>query len=48
MRAAQHLLEIRDRTVHVRFLSVEEMRVTAVGGDHHTACILHQETRAPG
>lgn len=46
MRAAQHLLEVRDRTVHVRFPSVEEMRVTAVGGDHHTACILHAEERA--
>ena len=41
MRAAHELLEVRDRTVHVRFPPVEEMSVTAVGEDHHTACILH-------
>ncbi len=41
MRAAQELLEVKDRTVHVRFPEIDEMRVTAVGGDHHTACILH-------
>ena len=34
---------VRDRTVHVRFPPVEEMSVTAVGEDHHTACILHDE-----
>ena len=46
MRAAQELLEVKDRTVHVRFPEIDEMRVTAVGGDHHTACILHTEGSA--
>ena len=41
MRAAQELLEVRDRTVHVRFPSVEEIDVTVVGEDHDTACVLH-------
>lgn len=43
MRAAQEILEVRDRTVHVRFPPVEEMNVTSVDEDHHTACILHDD-----
>ena len=43
MRAAQEFLEVRDRTVSLRYRSVDEMRVTAVGDDHHTACILHAD-----
>lgn len=43
MRAAQEVLEVRDRTVHVRFPPVEEMSVTAVSEDHHTACILYED-----
>jgi oligopeptide/dipeptide ABC transporter ATP-binding protein len=43
MRAAQEFLEVRDRTVYLRFRSVDEMRVTAVGNDRHTACILHAD-----
>jgi oligopeptide/dipeptide ABC transporter ATP-binding protein len=41
MRAAQELLEVRDRVVEVRFPPVEEISVTSVDEDHHTACILH-------
>jgi oligopeptide/dipeptide ABC transporter ATP-binding protein len=41
--AAAEVLERRDRDVHVRFLPVDEMSVHAVGGEHHTACILHAE-----
>jgi oligopeptide/dipeptide ABC transporter ATP-binding protein len=43
MRAAQEFLEVRDRTVYLRYRSVDEMRVRAVGDDHHTACILHAD-----
>ena len=42
-RGAAEVVEHRDRDVHVRFLPVEEMSVRAVGGDRHTACILHTE-----
>ncbi len=41
MREAQELLEVRDRTVHVRFPPVGEIGVTVVGEDHDTACVLH-------
>jgi oligopeptide/dipeptide ABC transporter ATP-binding protein len=43
MRGAQEVLEVRDRTVYVRFPSVGEMNVTAVSGEHHTACILYED-----
>ena len=43
MRAAQEILEVRDRTLHVRFPVVFEMNVTSVDEDHHTACILHDD-----
>ena len=40
--AARELLEVkRPRPSTCSFPPVEEMSVTAVGGDHHTACILH-------
>jgi oligopeptide/dipeptide ABC transporter ATP-binding protein len=41
--AAAELIETHDRDVHVRFVPVEEMSVTAVGKDHHTACILYPD-----
>jgi oligopeptide/dipeptide ABC transporter ATP-binding protein len=41
LRAALELLEVHDRTLHVRFPSIDEMEVTSVGDDHHTACILN-------
>jgi hypothetical protein len=40
-RGAAELIECHDRDVHVRFVPIEEMSVSAVGADHHTACILH-------
>ena len=43
MRAAQEVLEVRDRTVHVRFPQINELSVTAVGEGLHTACILHDD-----
>jgi oligopeptide/dipeptide ABC transporter ATP-binding protein len=48
LRAATELLERRARDVHVRFVPVDEMSVHAVGGDHHTACILHAEPASAG
>jgi oligopeptide/dipeptide ABC transporter ATP-binding protein len=48
LRAATELLERRARDVHVRFVPVDEMSVHAVGGDHHTACILHAEPASTG
>jgi oligopeptide/dipeptide ABC transporter ATP-binding protein len=47
LRAAHELLEVRDRVVHVRFPAVEEMSVTSVDDDHHTACILHNAEPVP-
>jgi oligopeptide/dipeptide ABC transporter ATP-binding protein len=43
MRAAQEILEVQDRTLHVRFPVVDEMNVTSVDEDHHTACILNND-----
>ncbi|MET0474326.1 MAG: oligopeptide/dipeptide ABC transporter ATP-binding protein [Mycobacterium sp.] len=43
MRSAHEALELLDRTVHVRFPSVEEMSVRAVGDGHHTACLLYAD-----
>jgi len=43
LRAAAEIVEVRDRDVRVRFPTVEEMSVHAVGADHHTACILHRD-----
>ena len=43
MRAATEMIEARGREVHVRFPTVEEMSVHAVGHEHHTACILHAD-----
>jgi oligopeptide/dipeptide ABC transporter ATP-binding protein len=43
MRAAQEVLEVRDRTVYVRFPPIDEMNVVAVDEEHHTACILHDD-----
>ena len=42
-RGAAERIECHDRDVHVRFVPIEEMSVSAVGADHHTACILHAE-----
>ena len=42
-RGAAERIECNDRDVHVRFVPIEEMSVSAVGADHHTACILHTD-----
>ena len=45
-RDAAHLIERRGRDVRVRLVEVDEMSVRAVGNDHHTACILHDDRPA--
>lgn len=46
MRAAQELIDVRDRKVHVRFVPVDEISVTRVGEGHHAACVLHEDPDA--
>jgi peptide/nickel transport system ATP-binding protein len=47
LRLAARRAEVRGNDVHLRFGSVDEMSVHAVGADHHTACILHAGVRDP-
>ncbi|MGZ8567508.1 MAG: oligopeptide/dipeptide ABC transporter ATP-binding protein, partial [Actinomycetota bacterium] len=41
-RGAAELVQARDRALHIRLRPIEEMSVHAVGGEHHTACLLHR------